>query len=90
MDEKTSFIMYTRYAAFFDVLNGSDVKRLMSAIFTYVEHGKAPNFDNNEGLSVAFASVRADLDRNLAKWKEEKTKRSEAGKKGATARWNSE
>jgi len=90
MSGKTSFVMYTRYAEPFNILNGDDVKRLITAIFAYVERGDVPNFGSNASLNMAFAVVRADLDRDAAKWEESKARMSAGGKKGMSARWGND
>ena len=84
---KTSFVMYCRYATAFERLNGEEVKKLMLAIFKYVEHGEVPDFNDNAGLDMAFAVISDDLNRDGIKWQEAKQKMSEAGKKGMATRW---
>ena len=79
--------MYVRYSEPFNILNCDDIKRLMTAIFAYVERGDVPNFNDNVGLNMAFSVVRADLDRDAAKWEESKERMSAGGKKGMAARW---
>ena len=79
--------MYTRYAGMFDMLSDKDTKRLLLAVFRYVEQGDATNFEKDAGLNMAFAVIKADLDRDAEKWAEAKRKMSEAGKKGMATRW---
>jgi len=84
-DEKTSFVMYTRYAASFELLSGDDTKKLMSAIFSYVKSGVEPDFNSNSMLAMAWAVVRADLDPDRNKWLDTKVERKVAGYFGGVA-----
>ena len=57
----------------------------MRAIIKYEKSGEIPELDGM--LKMAFSFIKQQLDRDNEKWKEEKQKRSEAGKKGMANRW---
>ena len=87
MGEKNSFILYTDYWRHIELLDRAQRGDLITAIFTYVQTGALPLFDSDASM-MAFSFIRAQLDRDAEKWEEERRKRSEAGKRGADARWN--
>lgn len=60
--------------------------RILLAAFDYSERGVIPPFGEPE-MRVAFACVKASIDKGAASWDEEQQRRSEAGKAGAEARW---
>jgi hypothetical protein len=77
--------MHTHYRESFSDLPGDDVKLLMIALCEYVEEGTKPDFADNVALRTLFTVIRAELDRDYAKWEETKAKRIEAGHKGGIA-----
>lgn len=85
MQNKDSFVLYTRFYDIFKELTDEQAGQLIKVIFEYVN-------DMNpepEGLiKIAFIPIKQQLKEDLVKWKEEKEKRSLAGKKGMESRYN--
>lgn len=85
MQNKDSFVLYTKYIEIFKELSDEDAGKLIKVILEYVN-------DMNpepEGLTkIAFIPIKQQLKEDLVKWKEEKEKRSLAGKKGMESRYN--
>lgn len=86
MNEKTSFILYSDYWQHLEILTDEERGRLITAIFAYVRTGEV--IEISGGAKMAFSFIRSQIDRDTQKWEEVKNARSEAGKKGAEARWN--
>ena len=85
--DKSSFLIYLDYQEQFDLLTDEEAGRLIKAIIKYEKTGEIPKLDGM--LKMAFSFIKTQLDRDREKWKEEKQKRSEAGKRGMAKRWNS-
>ena len=85
--DKSSFLIYLDYQEQFDLLTDEEAGRLIKAIIKYEKTGEIPKLDGM--LKMAFSFIKTQLDRDRKKWKEEKQKRSEAGKRGMAKRWNS-
>ena len=83
--DKNSFLMYLDYEEQFELLSDEQVGQLMRAIFKYEKTGIIPELEGM--LKIAFSFIKTQLDRDREKWKEEKHKRSEAGKRGMANRW---
>lgn len=83
--EKSSFLIYLDYEEQFNLLTDEQVGQLMRAIIKYEKTGEITNLDGM--TKMAFSFIKQQLDRDNEKWKEEKQKRSEAGKKGMANRW---
>ena len=85
MQNKDSFVLYTKYIDIFKELTDEQAGKLIKVILEYVN-------DMNpepEGLiKIAFIPIKQQLKEDLVKWKEEKQKRSEAGKKGMESRYS--
>ena len=85
MQNKDSFVLYTKYIDTFKELTDEQAGKLIKVILEYVN-------DMNpepEGLiKIAFIPIKQQLKEDLVKWKEEKQKRSEAGKKGMESRYS--
>ena len=80
LNDKKSFLLYTEYAETFNELSDEDAGKLIKAIFNYVQYGK---LDELKGiLKIAFIPIKQNIDRDIEKWKQIRTKRSEAGKIG--------
>lgn len=84
--EKVSFLMYLDYEEQFNLLTNEQLGQLIRAIMEYEKTHIVPQLDGV--VKMAFSFIKAQLDRDRDKWKEEKQKRSEAGKKGMAKRWN--
>ena len=86
--EKRSFIIYLDYEEQFKLLNDEQLGQLLRILMEYQKTNIEPKLDELDGIvKMAFSFIKAQLDRDNEKWLEEKKKRSEAGKKGMTKRW---
>lgn len=85
MQNKDSFVLYAKYIDTFKELTDEQAGKLIKVILEYVN-------DMNpepEGLiKIAFIPIKQQLKEDLVKWKEEKEKRSQAGKKGMESRYS--
>ena len=64
-----------------------EFKPFMQAIYDYAFDGVIPDFENNRVLKMAWQKMKAKMDKDHAKYEEIRKKRSEAGHKGAEARY---
>ena len=80
MADKKSFVLYCDYKKHFALLPAEDQGRLLMAIFDYVETGAEPALEASS--LMAFSFIRAQLDRDIEKYKEICRKRKEAGSRG--------
>ena len=86
MQNKDSFVLYTKYIDTFKELTDEQAGKLIKVILEYVND----MHPEPEGLiKIAFIPIKQQLKEDLVKWKEEKQKRSEAGKKGMESRYSS-
>lgn len=83
--DKNSFLIYLDYQEQFDLLTNEQAGQLIKAIIKYEKTGEITELDGM--TKMAFSFIKTQLDRDREKWKEEKQKRSEAGKKGMANRW---
>lgn len=83
--DKNSFLIYLDYEEQFNLLTDEQVGQLMRAIIKYEKTGEITELDGM--TKMAFSFIKTQLDRDREKWKEEKQKRSEAGKRGMAKRW---
>lgn len=82
---RDSFVLFTKIKDVVEALSDEQKGMLFQAILDY-ESDKEVNI-TDAVVKVAFIPIKRDLDYNEDKWNEEKSKRSEAGKKGAESRW---
>lgn len=85
MQNKDSFVMYTKYIDIFKELSDEQAGKLIKVILEYVND---LNPEPTGLIKIAFIPIMQDLKKDLVKWKDEKQKRSEAGKKGMESRYN--
>lgn len=84
MAEKKSFVLYCDYRKHFSLLPPEERGHLIMAIFDYVETGVEPILD---GMTMmAFSFIRAQLDRDIDKYRETCRRRAEAGRAGGLAK----
>ena len=84
MDNKKSFILYLDQKELFDSLPDEIAGKLIKHIFSYV-NCEDPVSDDLI-ITVAFASIKQSLKRDLKKWESSIAQRSEAGKISAARR----
>ena len=83
--DKKGFILYADQRSIFEMLSDEKAGELIKYIFSYVNDENPITEDMI--LKLAFEPIKLQLKRDLKKWDGIKSKRSEAGKKGAEARW---
>lgn len=84
-DEKISFILYREWGDYIRMLSEKERGILLMAIFDFQDTGEVPEF--NGLLKMVFTMMIKQFERDNKKWIEQKAKRSEAGKRGAEARY---
>ena len=83
--DKKSFILYSDIIHTVEKLTDSDAGQLLKHLLRYV-NDQNPITDNTL-VEIAFEPIKQQLKRDLVKFEDVKVKRSEAGKAGATKRW---
>jgi hypothetical protein len=86
-ENKNSFILYTDLISTVSILSDTDAGKLFKTILQYVNDQNPEPTDMV--TKIAFEPVKQQLKRDLRKWEDKQQKRSEAGKKGAAAKWHS-
>ena len=83
MNENLSatFVLYCDWEDIIEDLTDEEVGQLFKAIFAYVNHGVARQFDGRTGLGVAFKTIRRQIDVNRKKYEQVVEKRRNAAKK---------
>ena len=81
---KSSFVLYHDIRAPLELLSDEDRGKLFLALLDYSEYGVTPAF--NGALQMAFAFIRAALDRDADAWEAKREKRREAGSMGGKQR----
>ena len=79
-DLKKSFVLYYDYRNHLALLSDEERGKLLMALLDYGEHGKEPELEG--AALMAFSFIRAQMDRDTAKYEETCRKRREAGKQG--------
>lgn len=80
MSEKKSFVVYFDYRQHLELLTPEEQGQLFMALFDYGETGNEPELEG--AARMAFSFIKAQMDRDTAKYKETCRKRKEAGKQG--------
>lgn len=83
--ELTYIKVFVDYLDAIELLGDAERGRLFTALLEYGRTGVAPQLDGNERF--LFPMMMAQIDRDKASLEAESSKYSEAGKKGAKARW---
>jgi len=83
--DKKSFILYSDAIHTIEKLSDTDAGQLLKHLLRYV-NDQNPTTDNPL-VEIAFEPIKQQLKRDLVKFEDVKVKRSEAGKAGATKRW---
>ena len=84
--DKKSFILYVDQKDLFNKLPDDIAGKLIKHIYAYV-NDESPKADDLI-IDIAFEPIKQQLKRDLKLFEEVKVKRSEAGKAGASKRWN--
>ena len=82
---KKSFLLYTDLIHMVEKLPNDKAGELFKLILDYV-NDKNPS-TNDMLLTIAFEPIKHQLKRDLIAWENERSGRSEAGKKGMASRW---
>ena len=86
-DNKKSFLFYCDWQETFNALPNEKAGELIKHLLAYVND---ENPESNDILiNAVFANIKHTLKRDLKKWEQKSYNRSEAGKAGAKARWQS-
>lgn len=85
MEGKKSFVLYCDIIHTVSKMNNEDAGLLLKHILAYT-NDKNPD-PPNLVVDLVFEPIKQFLKRDLEKWKDETTKRSEAGKKWMKTRW---
>lgn len=81
---KNSFVLYNDYRKHITLLSDTEKGQLLDAIFAYADGEDVQLYGS---VGMAFSFIKAQMDRDAAKWEEERQSRSEAGKRGMSSRW---
>lgn len=81
---KQSFVLYHDLREPLTLLTDAERGQLFLAVFDYSENGVVPSFSGAQAM--AFAFVKAALDRDAAAWEEKREKRRAAGSEGGKQR----
>ena len=84
MSQKKSFVVYSDYLQHVEMLDLEQRGKLLTAMLRYAELGELEELDGM--TAMAFSFIRAQMDRDMAKWEETRLQRSLAGRKGGLAR----
>ena len=79
-DVKKGFVLYYDYRNHLALLSDEERGRLLMALLNYTENGEEPDLDG--AALMAFSFIRAQIDRDTAKYEATCKKRREAGKQG--------
>ena len=79
-ETKKSFVLYYDYRQHLTLLNDEERGRLLMALLDYAENRKEPELEG--AALMAFSFIRAQMDRDAAKYAATLEKRREAGKQG--------
>jgi len=85
--DKNNFILYKDFKSTIDILSDEQAGKLIKAVFSYVNGRVNPNFDDGM-LIVAFNVLKAQLERDLIKYKKIVVRNQENGKKGGRPKNN--
>lgn len=84
---KRSFVLYGDMEQHISLLTDDQAGQLLKGLFSYSNTGETPTFQDGI-VTMAFSFVRAQLDRDAAKYEETCRRRSEAGKQGGRPKAN--
>lgn len=90
MADKKSFVLYTDSRPQWEKLTDEQAGRLIKSVIAYSDTGEEPDFREFPMEDIMFEGLKAQLNRDAEKWEASKKARSEAGKKGADARWGND
>ena len=79
--------LFIDYLDAMEALGDAERERLLTALLIYAKTGVSPQLSGNE--RILFPMMRAQIDRDAAAMEEDARTKSEAGEKGAAARWHS-
>ena len=82
---RDSFLMYAEWYENIAILSDEQAGVLIKSLFAYVRDENIPEMDAL--TKMCFQFLKAQIDRDSKRYEEVKNIRSEAGKKGAEARW---
>ena len=86
--DKTSFIMYIKFADMFNRLTDEEAGQLIKAIMDFQKTGEVLDFPG--ALGMAYMVMIQQMQEDRIKWEETCRARSAAGRNGANGRWKKE
>lgn len=84
-ENKKGFILYADQRSIIEMLDDETAGKLLKHIYSYVNDENP--ISENQVLNLAFEPIKLQLKRDLKHWESIKSKRSDAGKAGASKRW---
>jgi hypothetical protein len=84
-ENKKGFILYADQRSIIEMLDDETAGKLLKHIYSYV-NDENPVSDNPL-INLAFEPIKLQLKRDLKTWESIKSKRSNAGRAGASKRW---
>lgn len=87
--DKNSFVFYNEWEEPLSMLDSADQGRVMMAMIHY-QQGIVDDLSDSPAASMAFNFIKIAMDKDRAKWEETCSRRSDAGKKAADARWEAD
>lgn len=84
MNEKKSFVLYHDIRNPLELLTDEQRGQLFMAILNYSEFGEMPELGG--AVQMAFAFIKAAIDRDTEAWEDKREKRRSAGSKGGKQR----
>ena len=85
--KRSSFIFHKEWEEPLSMLDSADQGRVMMAMIRY-DNGETVDLSDSPTAAMAFAFIRTRMDEDREKWEETCSRRSDAGKKAAEARWD--
>lgn len=85
--KRSSFIFHKEWEEPLSMLSDEDKGRVMMAMIRY-DNGETVDLSDSPTAAMAFAFIRTRMDEDREKWEETCSRRSDAGKKAAEARWD--
>ena len=83
MGKESSIVFYLDWINHLSLLSSGDAMAVLQAIKIYLETGEVTSL--SDAANMAFAFIRAQIDRDNKKWEDVRRKRREAGRLGAEA-----
>ena len=90
MTKPKGFFTYFHHGEMLSALSDVQAGKLYKALAHYGDTGELPDFSDDSAVQVAFIIIRGEIDYNFERYQDICKKRSEAGKKGARSKKNTQ